>query len=349
MSSATESPGSMGVEEETKPLPAPLLPLPTRVSYFLQLWVMKIGISTGFSLLRLLKPALRSCIPAFTKTYPCRPHLENRVFIPKNYKSGELLPLYLDVHGGGFAACDPSFDDEFCSVFANQFNILMVSINYSKAPSVGFPVPTYDVAVIAQAIIEDESLPIDKSRVAIGGFSAGGNLSLSAVQLPELKGKVKAVVPWYPVTDWVTKTAEKLKTRPYRKPGDVDSLQWTGKLFNYGYIPAGQDLRDPLLSVGLAKKEDLPEWIFTVAAEYDMLANESREMMYRLAGIESPTEEEKYAFEKSGYRFKLVREVDHGFTHNQLETGEREIRRVSERDKSMEEVGEWLLKGPFAK
>jgi hypothetical protein len=79
------------------------------------------------------------------------------------------------------------------------------------------------------------------------------------------------------------------------------------------------------------------------------LANEAREMMYRLAGIENPSEDERYAFEKGYYRFKLVRDVEHGFTHNQLETGERELKRVAERDKIMGEVGEWLLKGPFAK
>lgn len=299
--------------------------------------------------MRLLKPSLATYRPTQTKSYPCRPHLTNRVFIPKNRKEGELLPLYLDVHGGGFAVCDPQFDDEFCTLFANRFDLVVVSVNYSKAPSVAFPVPTHDVAAIAQALIEDSSLPIDKSRVAIGGFSAGGNLSLSAAQLPELQGKIKAVVPWYPVTDWVTKTEQKLKTRPYKNADDKDSLRWTGKLFNYGYCLAGTNLRDRLLSPSFAKREDLPEWIFTVAAEYDMLASEAREMMYMFAGIEEPSEEEKYAFERKGYRWRLVRDVEHGFTHNQMETREKEEKRVVELDKIMGEVGEWLLKGPFAR
>jgi acetyl esterase/lipase len=137
----------------------------------------------------------------YTKNYPCRPHLQNRVFIPKNHKACELLPLYLDIHGGGFAVCDPQFDDESHTILSNRFNLLVISVNYSKSPAVAFPVPTQDVAAIAQAILEDTSLPIDRSRVAIGGFTAGGNLSLSAAQLPELQGKIKAVVPWYPVTD----------------------------------------------------------------------------------------------------------------------------------------------------
>lgn len=347
MSTATASTEMEGAEEKLPPLPSPLLPVTTRLSYFFQLWAFKISASIGFSLMRLLKPSLATYRPTYTKNYPCRPHLQNRVFIPKNLKEGAILPLYLDIHGGGFTVCDPQFDDEFCTIFSNRFNLLVVSVNYSKSPAVAFPVPTHDVAAIAQAIIRDSSLPIDKSRVAIGGFSAGGNLALSAVQLPELQGKIKAVVPWYPVTDWVTKTAQKLKTRPYKNPGDKDSLAWMGKLFNYGYCPAGTNLRDPLLSVSFAKREDLPEWIFTVAAEYDMLASEAGKMMHGLAGIEEPSEEEKYAFERKGYRWRLVRDVEHGFTYNQLETGEKEEKRVAQRDKAMDEVGEWLLKGPF--
>jgi acetyl esterase/lipase len=349
MSAATASNDMEGPEEKLPPVPSPLLPLTTRMSYFLQLWAFKIGVSIGFSLMRLLKPSLATYRPTYTKNYPCRPHLQNRVFIPKSYKDGELLPLYLDIHGGGFAVCDPQFDDEFCTIFSNRFHLVLVSVNYTKAPAGAFPVPTRDVAAIARAAIEDPGLPIDRSRVAMGGFSAGGNLSLSAAQLPELRGRVRAVVPWYPVTDWVTRTQRKLETRPYRNPGDVDGLRWTGRLFNYGYCPAGTDLRDPLLSPSFAAREDLPEWVFTVAAEYDMLANEAKEMMFRLAGIEKPGGEEEYAFERKGYRWRLVRDVEHGFTHNQMETGEKEEKRVAERDKVMGEVGEWLFKGPFAK
>lgn len=348
MGAAAASTDMEGAEEKLPPLPSQPLPITTRMSYFLQLWAFKIGVSIVLSLMRLLKPLPATCRPNYTKSYPCRPRLQNRIFIPKNHREGEVLPLYLDVHGGGFAICDPQLDDEFCALFSNRFNLVVVSVNYSKAPAAPFPVPTHDVAAIAKAVIEDSSLPIDKSRVAIGGFSAGGNLSLSAVQLPELAGRIKAVVPWYPVTDWVTKTEQKLKTRPYKNAGDRDSLESMGKLFNYGYCPAGSNLRDPLLSVSFAKREDLPEWIFTVAAEYDMLANEAKEMMYRLAGIDDPTEEENYAFERKGYRWRLARDVEHGFTHNQMETGEKEEKRLAACDKVMGEVGEWLLKGPFA-
>jgi acetyl esterase/lipase len=75
-----------------------------------------------------------------------------------------------------------------------MFNLLVVSIEYDLAPLNRFPGPTNDVVAITQAVIQDESLPVDKSRVVLGGFSAGSNLSLSAAQMPGLKSKIKGVV-----------------------------------------------------------------------------------------------------------------------------------------------------------
>lgn len=301
-----------------------------------------------FSLMsRFTAPA--STHPTCTKSYPVRPSLINRIFIPRGHVAGTLLPLYIDIHGGGFCILTPQFDDEFCSTFANMHNVLVVSINYRKGPLTKFPLPTHDCAAIAAAVIDDETLPIDKNRIVMGGFSAGGNLSLSALQLPILKGKIKGVVPWYPVTDWTIPTAVKLSRRPYEFEGDLDGLRDSAKLFNYGYVAQGQDLRDPLLSVCFAKKEDLPKWIYMIAAEYDMLGIEAQDMMLKFADIEYPTEEQKMEFEKGTYKWTLARGVKHGFTHNTRE-GEQynEFRQVVSNE-LYKRVGEWLFRGPFAK
>jgi acetyl esterase/lipase len=69
-----------------------------------------------------------------------------------------------------------------------------VRIEYSKPPRSKFPDPTSDVVAIAQAIIEDKGLPIDKTRAVLGGFSAGGNPALLAAQIPRLKDKISRVV-----------------------------------------------------------------------------------------------------------------------------------------------------------
>jgi acetyl esterase/lipase len=337
---------------DQQPLLASTLPLITRITYFLWLWGLKTGTVFGFYIIRLLWPAPAELHPTILKTYPCRPKLRNRIFVPRSHKAGEVLPLYLDIHGGGFALLDAEFDDPFCAALANKFNVLIVSIEYGLAPLNSFPGPTNDVVAIAQAVIEDVSLPIDKSRVVLGGFSAGGNLSLSAAQMLALKDKIKGVVVWYPCTDLTATLAERQASRPYRNAKDVDDMKDWAPVWNWAYTQPGQDMRDPLLSVRFAKAKDLPKWIYVIGAEYDMLANEAREMIFDIAGLDKLEREDgKYDFEKGTYKWTLTRDVRHGFTHDIMDNRgkEAEDMRLKRTEEMMNRVGEWLFKGPFAR
>jgi acetyl esterase/lipase len=190
--------------------------------------------------------------------------LTNRIFIPPTHKPGQTLPLYLNIHGGGFALCNPSFDDEWCAHFCNTYGILVVSLDYFKAPPARFPIPVDDVEELVKAVLSDDSLSIDKGRVVMGGFSAGGNLALSVAQGPDLRGRIHGVVPWYPVTDFTIPGSEKIKSRPKRNEKDVDILAGSMPMFNWGYITPGQDLGDSRLSVRFAGREELPKWIFMI-------------------------------------------------------------------------------------
>jgi hypothetical protein len=69
-------------------------------------------------------------------------------------------------------------------------------------------------------------------------------------------------------------------------------------------------------------KEDLPKLVFCIGAEYDILANESRLFVCKLAGIEEAAGGESCVFEKGTYKWKLVKDVEHGFTRRQREKGE---------------------------
>jgi acetyl esterase/lipase len=325
-------------------------PMKSRISYFLKLWSLKILEQVGFAVVRTFKPSQKGIRPCFLKAYPCRPHLRNRVFIPQSRKPWEQLPLYLDAHAGGHALCDAEFDDEFCATLANKFNIIVVSIEYSKAPRSKFPEPTNDVVAIAQAIIEDEDLPIDETRVVLGGFSAGGNLALSAAQISGLKDKICGIVCWYPVTDFSLTALEKQSSRRYRNKNDIDDLKDWAPLWNWAYIRPGQNIRDPLLSVRYAKAEDLPNWIYMIGAEFDMLANEARETIFDIAGLDELERERGIdGFVKGTYNWKLVKGVRHGFTHDLMNGRSTETEAIDKMrtEQMLNSVGEWLFNGPF--
>ncbi|KAN0090309.1 alpha/beta-hydrolase [Hyaloscypha variabilis] len=340
-----------------QPLPTAVEPLiymqappASRISYFVKLWSLKIAQRAGFAIIRALNPAPKGIRPSFLKTYPCRPHLRNRIFIPQSRKPWEQLPVYLSLHAGGHALCDAQFDDEFCATLANKLNILVISIEYSRAPRSRFPGPTNDVIAIAQAIIEDDDLPIDKNRVVLGGFSAGGNLALSAAQFPEVKDKICAIVCWYPVTDFSLSSLEKQRSRPYRNKKDMDDLKDWASLWQWAYILPGQNIRDPLLSVRYAKAENLPSWIYMIGAQYDMLANEARETIFDIASLDARERVDGLdEFEKSTYKWKLVRDVRHAFTHDIMNGRSKATEAIDKMrtEQMMLSVGEWLLRGPF--
>ncbi len=86
----------------------PPLSLLGRLNCAAQLWTFKFFVTTALGLLRTVRRGEVNAVkPTYTKRYNVRPMLENRVFIPKRWKPGTKLPLYIDIHGGGFALCDP--------------------------------------------------------------------------------------------------------------------------------------------------------------------------------------------------------------------------------------------------
>ena len=230
--------------ERAGPIPAPRLPLNSRIRIFIATWVFKALAIVVFGIHHQIRPTSPSQHPTIFKTYLVRPHLTNRVCIPRSYKHDEKLPICIDMHLGGFVMGWPWWDHAFCSHFCNTYNLLLVLLNYSKAPNSPFPVPANDIIALVQAVLSDKSLPIDESRVVIGGISAGGNLALAAAHAPELQGKIHGAVCWCAITEWVAPIETKLKNRPYREAKQVDELYYGAPSFNWSHIKPGQDLRD---------------------------------------------------------------------------------------------------------
>ncbi|OJD12996.1 hypothetical protein AJ78_06489 [Emergomyces pasteurianus Ep9510] len=331
------------------PLPKERLSLAHRLNCFFQLWLLKFLANLYFLYIRLVKPPQPDTQPTLTKRYACRPTLETRIFYPRSYNRGQrqLLPLYLNVHGGGFALCDATVDDPFCSAWANRTGMLVVSLNYRKAPLHSYPTATFDVSEVAKSVLADDTLPIDHSRIAVGGFSSGANLVLGAAQLPGLKGRIKAAVVYYPIVDFGHPPNYKLDSRPY-KPGPVkDTLERSSWWLDWGYVRVGQNRRDPLLSPAYAPTEELPPWIYMIAAEWDMLRLETQEMIHRLAGLEKREKvEQEEDFEVGRYKWTLARGCPHAFTHAspRKKRGQSNMKKQEIAQRIYAEAHEWLKK-----
>ncbi|MCJ1284974.1 hypothetical protein MMC26_004311 [Xylographa opegraphella] len=340
------------------PLPNPALPFLSRVYYQSYLFGFRILFRVVFTLRSWFKRPAPGTIPTLIKSYPSAPRLRHRFFYPESYTSSSApLPLYLSMHGGGFAFGDPGLDDVVSAKVASDWNVLVISLAYLKPPRDRYPLPTRQVVATVLSILADDSLPIDRDRVAISGFSAGGQLALSACQDTRLKAKVHAVVSFYPPVDFTISAAARKDTRPYRYEGEVDSLMKAVPLVCYAYVPVGQDLRVPGLSPAFAARQELPEWVCAVGAELDILANEAGAMMGRLAGkelvkvggSEGLGGRDRDGFEAEGERLKwvLVKGAGHAFTHLWGPTKDDPAKIKKDSDEAFRVVGEWLLNGPF--
>ncbi|KAK4197311.1 Alpha/Beta hydrolase protein [Triangularia verruculosa] len=245
--------------------------------------------------------------PDIIKAYPVRRRLPVRIFFPARYDvtSPALLPALFTIHGGGFTVGAPSEDDVWNRGFADSYSTIVIALNYSKAPWTPFPGPLLDVEALYHAVLNDESLPIDRMRTAIAGFDAGANLALGLSQLSSVKtGRdpnvhqhslpyfaqparsnppPAAVISICGILDFTVPVSQKLKARPYKKElggprGWGQGLDWMGKLLPssaWSYIPYGHDAADPLLSPAYAVRGELPPHVFVAAAELDCLAHES--------------------------------------------------------------------------
>jgi acetyl esterase/lipase len=214
-----------------------------------------------------------------------------------------------------------------------------VSINYRKAPSYPFPYSVDDAAEITRAILDDVDLPIDLSKVTLGGFSAGGNLSLAIAQMDGIRGRIGHIVAIYPVVDFSGVFQGSSRTT---KDGRPDMLQNTAVLFDWGYISQGQDRADPLLSPVYAKRENLPTKIFFVGAEHDILCHQAEVMALLLAGDgPNPEAGPEDSWDREGIKWRKILDVQHGFTQVR-KRGQEEVERKKHCKNLYKEMADWL-------
>ena len=108
-------------------------------------------------------------IPAFDGT-----PLAARVYAPAEGP----LPALLYLHGGGFVIGGLETHDSLCRQLALRSGAAVVSLDYRLAPEHRFPVAVDDSWAAMRWLAEKgDTLGLDRSRLAVGGDSAGGTLA----------------------------------------------------------------------------------------------------------------------------------------------------------------------------
>jgi acetyl esterase len=114
------------------------------------------------------------------------------------------LPVLVFFHGGGWVICNLETHDGLCRQLANAVGCMVVSVDYRLAPEHRFPAAAED-AYAATRWVADNAAAIgaDPARVAVGGDSAGGNLTAVTALMARDRGGPGLVFQLivYPVTD----------------------------------------------------------------------------------------------------------------------------------------------------
>jgi acetyl esterase/lipase len=86
----------------------------------------------------------------------------------------------VNFHGGGFTIGQASDDARWADAVVRNCNAVVVCVEYRLAPKYPHPTAVEDgVDAILYLIANAEQLGIDPDRIAVSGFSAGGNMAFT--------------------------------------------------------------------------------------------------------------------------------------------------------------------------
>ncbi|MFI1304713.1 alpha/beta hydrolase fold domain-containing protein [Streptomyces sioyaensis] len=206
-------------------------------------------------------------------------------------------PVLIWIHGGGWTVGSAAASDATARDLSRLAGYLVVSVDYRLAPEHPFPAAVEDVRAVATWVSSEIGvLGGDTTRMAVGGDSAGANLSaVLANELPGIFG-LQALV--YPATDL---------THPfpsYEENGEgllltKDALAW----FQGHYLGEDADPRDPRVSPLYADAATLaaapPALVIT--AGYDPLRDEGEAYAQRLREAGVTVEQVRYEGQIHGF------------------------------------------------
>ncbi|MGI9085421.1 MAG: alpha/beta hydrolase [Aeromicrobium sp.] len=90
-------------------------------------------------------------------------------------------PVYVHFHGGAFMMRFPRMDDFFARFLVAEAGVAVVNVDYDVAPWHRYPVAHHQAHDVVRWLSQHAGDgDLDGSRIAVGGFSAGGNLAASA-------------------------------------------------------------------------------------------------------------------------------------------------------------------------
>ncbi|MCB1692020.1 MAG: alpha/beta hydrolase [Pseudomonadales bacterium] len=197
----------------------------------------------------------------------------------------DVLPCLVYYHGGGWVIGDLETHDNVCRNLARDTGAMVIATDYRLAPEHPFPAPLDDCYTVLCWVHDNAArLGVDRARIAVGGDSAGGNLSACVSLKARLHGgpSIAHQLLVYPVTD------SALDTESYRVNAEGYMLTRTGMEWFFGHYIGDADRFDPMISPLRAENLEGQPPATVITAEFDPLRDEGEAYAEKLkaAGVD---------------------------------------------------------------
>ena len=217
-----------------------------------------------------------------------------RVYRPVGSGPFGVLVFY---HGGGWMIGDLDTHDRECRLLCNGAGCLVVSVDYRLAPEHPFPAAVEDAFAALQWIGQNAAdLGGDPRRIAVGGDSAGGNLSAVMALLARDEGGPALCYQLlvYPAVD--ARASDDYRSRVVNAEGPFLT---TAAMENFtgNYLGSGADetsREDFRMSPLLAQAHRGLPPALVVTAEFDPLRDEGEAYARALEAAQVPVSLSRY-------------------------------------------------------
>jgi acetyl esterase len=195
-----------------------------------------------------------------------------RIYTPASARGG-AAPGLVFFHGGGFVLGSIESHDGVCRELASLAGVVIASVDYRLAPEHRFPAGIDDAVAATRWLLENAaSIGVDPERLAVGGDSAGGNLSAEvALTLRDDQRQPAFQLLVYPCTDL---TRAMPSHRQFREGFALPEA--TILFFRQHYLPDVSLERDPRASPLFAEDLSRLPPALVVTAGFDPLRDEGR-------------------------------------------------------------------------
>lgn len=228
--------------------------------------------------------------------------IPTRIYTPKLDNATGSLPTVFYIPGTAFVATETAFTRVICSHLAKMAKCRVVVVNHRLAPENQSPIGFMDSYDVIKFFVfgQQQNHIIDRGKIAIVGYSSGGNFAALISAKAKKDGVVlRKQILVSPIVD----LSRSLKGFDEYEQKDTDISQEFVNWFIDLYLSEKAHPKSPSISPFWLPKNELKEYPPTdiLMAEYDRFRNDAEFFYFKLKEYGIPVDKHVAAGEKHSY------------------------------------------------